>query len=178
MNQLYLLKKIIPFLALFALLVLLSWELFYSKPRELPSALIGENIPSFTLPNLFPAQSSLTNKALASGHVVLLNVWATWCEACQYEHAMLMKISHEYHIPIYSIDYKDNTADAIHWLEKNGNPYLLTGDDKTGDVAIDLGVYGTPETFVVNPAGKIIYRHIGVIDQKVWDEILSPLIKT
>lgn len=170
-------RLITPFITLFALLALLAWELYFSKPDNLmPSALIGEDVPLFNLPNVFPSQPALTNKAFA-GRVVLLNVWATWCYACSIEHEMLMKIKNQYHVPIFSIDYKDNSYEAIRWLQENGNPYLLTGDDRKGHVAIDFGVYGTPETFVISPQGKIVYRHIGVIDQKVWDEILYPLVK-
>lgn len=170
-------KFAIPFIILFSLIGLLTWELFYAKAaNELPSALVGEEVPPFKLPNLFPSQPDF-NKASLYGRVSLLNVWATWCFACENEHDMLMKIKNEYHIPIFSIDYKDNTHDAINWLNKHGNPYVLIGDDQNGDVAIDFGVYGTPETFVINAQGKIIYRHIGAITQAVWDETLYPLIK-
>jgi cytochrome c biogenesis protein CcmG/thiol:disulfide interchange protein DsbE len=169
-------KKIIPFVTLFLLFILLGWELFYAKPSELPSALIGESVPSFDLSNIYPVQARFTNKAL-TGRVALLNVWATWCSACYMEHKMLMKIKNEYHVPIYSLVYKDDAQKAQDWLEQYGNPYVLIGDDEKGDTAIDFGVYGTPETFVINPQGKIVYRHIGVINQKVWDEELYPLIK-
>lgn len=170
------LKHIIPFFILFALLAILWRELFYAHPNELPSALIGETVPEFQIPNLWQENKSFSTKELA-GRVSLLNVWATWCSACSMEHPMLMKIKEQYHIPIYSIDYKDNSVDAKNWLHQEGNPYVMTGIDQHGDVAIDLGVYGTPETFVINPEGKIVYRHIGIIDDKVWNEVLYPLIK-
>lgn len=176
MRQLTILKKITPFAILFTLLVLLAWELFYAKPSELPSALIGEEVPHFKLKNLFEGQPEFTDQAL-KGHVSLVNVWATWCYACGIEHEMLMKIKNDYHIPIYSIVYKDTVPEAIRWLNENGNPYVLSGNDYNGDVAIDFGVYGTPETFVINAQGKIIYRQIGVIDQKVWNDTLYPLIQ-
>ncbi len=176
MNPLQRIKQIVPFLVLFALLGLLGRELFYSNTNELPSALLGENLPNFTLPNLFPGQKPFTSKAL-TGRVLLLNVWATWCYACELEHPMLMKINDQYHIPIYSIVYKDQAKDAVEWLVNKGNPFVMSGDDKKGDVAIDLGVYGTPETFVIDKQGKIVYRHIGAIDQKTWDETLYPLIR-
>lgn len=169
-------KVVIPFVILFILLALLWRELFYTKPGELPSALIGEALPTFTLPNLYHPQDMFTDKQLR-GHVSLLNVWATWCYACSLEQPMLMKIKNQYHIPIYSIVYKDDTQTAIQWLNKNGNPFIITGNDHSGDVVIDFGVYGTPETFVISPQGKIIYRHVGVINQKAWDEVLYPLIK-
>lgn len=168
-------KNIIPFILLFALISLLWRALFYTQANVLPSALIGETVPRFSLPNLLFPPAKFTQKELY-GHVSLLNVWATWCYACQLEEPMLVKIKEQYHVPIYSIDYKDNADDARKWLENN-NPYVMTGDDREGDVAIDLGVYGTPETFVISPQGKIIYRHIGAIDQKTWDDVLYPLIK-
>lgn len=171
-----LLRILIPTLILLSLLGLLWYELFHAKPSELPSALIGEKVPSFQLENILNTQSPFTQQDL-KGHVILLNVWATWCYACQLETDMLMKIKNTYHVPIFAIDYKDEKADAQAWLQKYGNPYVKIGDDKHGDVAIDFGVYGTPETFVISPQGEIVYRHIGVIDQQVWDEVLYPLVK-
>jgi cytochrome c biogenesis protein CcmG/thiol:disulfide interchange protein DsbE len=169
-------KFTIPFLILFALCGLLWRELFYSSPGELPSALIGENVPAFSLPNLFDPMKSFTPSDF-KGRVALVNVWATWCYACSLEQPLLMQIKEKYNVPIYSIDYKDNPKDAKEWLEKNGNPYVMTGSDLHGDTAIDFGVYGTPETFVISPQGKIIYRYVGAINEKDWNEILYPLIK-
>jgi len=170
------LKLITPFIILFALCGLLWRELFYARPSELPSALIGEAVPDFSLPDLYEPLKSFTPKDF-NGRVALVNVWATWCYACALEQPLLMKIKEQYHVPIYSIDYKDNPKDAKQWLEKNGNPYVMTGSDLHGDTAIDFGVYGTPETFVISPAGKIVYRYVGAIDQNGWDEVLYPLIK-
>lgn len=168
-------KFILPFILLFALFGLLAEQLFYSNKNELPSALIGEDLPHFELPSLYSTNPLHSDKL--SGQVSLLNVWASWCYACGIEMPMLMKIKNEYHIPIYGIAYRDNAEDAKTWLKENGNPYLLTGLDAKGNTAIDLGIYGIPETFIINPQGKIIYRHVGVIDQKNWDEILYPIIK-
>ncbi|OGT60219.1 MAG: hypothetical protein A3E85_01700 [Gammaproteobacteria bacterium RIFCSPHIGHO2_12_FULL_45_12] len=169
-------KTILPFAILFFLLILLWRELFATDSHELPSPLIGETLPHFSLPNLGEPHVKLTPDDL-KGHVSLLNVWATWCYACGTEHAMLMKISHQYHVPIYGIDYKDNHEDAVRWLTEKGNPYQKIGDDRNGDAAIDLGVYGTPETFVINPQGKIVYRQVGAINQATWDNILYPIIQ-
>lgn len=138
--------------------------------------MIGEEVPDFQLPDLLQSQTIFSKKELA-GQIKLLNVWATWCYACGLEHDMLMKISREYHIPIYSINYKDDPEAARKLLAANGNPYVMTGIDFSGNVSIDFGVYGTPETFIISPQGKIIYRHVGAIDQKVWDEIFYPMIK-
>jgi cytochrome c biogenesis protein CcmG/thiol:disulfide interchange protein DsbE len=168
MNLLKSAKFIAPFLILFLLLSLLSYELYSAKSNELPSALIGERVPAFKLGDL--SQKDLIGK------VSLLNVWATWCYACKLEHSMLMKIKNQYHVPIYGIAYKDQPDEVANWLTAKGNPYIKLGNDQQGDVAIDLGVYGTPETFVINPKGEIIYRHIGAINQDVWDKVLYPII--
>jgi cytochrome c biogenesis protein CcmG/thiol:disulfide interchange protein DsbE len=169
-------KWLIPFMMLFSLLGLLGYELFAFKPNEIPSALIGETVPAFELQTLTGPNKTFTEKDLI-GRVSLLNVWATWCYACGIEHEMLMNIKNKYNVPIYSIAYKDNAADAKKWLADKGNPYVMVGDDSSGDLAIDLGVYGTPETFIISKQGKVVYKHIGVIDQKNWDEVLYPLIQ-
>lgn len=173
LNQL---KFILPFLILFLLFAIFWRELFYSKPHELPSALIGESIPSFALPNLLDPIKLFTNDDLPK-RAVLINVWATWCYPCTLEAPMLLKISRDYHVPIYSINYKDNPLAARAWLKQYGDPFVVTGIDGKGNTAIDLGVYATPETFVISPQGKIVYRHLGVIDQQTWDNVLYPLIK-
>lgn len=170
------LKLLVPLLILFTLLGLLGRELFYAKSNELPSALIGEPLPAFQLENLILPNVMFSPQAL-QGKVSLLNVWATWCYACSIEHPMLMKIKNQYHVPLYSINYKDDPQEARAWLTQHGNPYIQIGRDIHGDTAIDLGVYGTPETFVINQAGKIVYRHIGAINQQNWDTVLYPLIK-
>ena len=170
------LKIVTPFILLFLLVSILAYELFYAKPHELPSALIGQAVPAFDVPELNHPRQRFTERQFAQ-HVMLLNVWASWCEACQTEAAMLMNISKNYSVPLFGLVYKDNPAAAKQWLKENGNPYVAIGDDAKGDVAIDLGVYGTPETFVINKQGQIIYRHIGPIDQAAWDNTLYPLIQ-
>lgn len=170
------LKMLIPFILLFSLLGLLWHELFSSYTTELPSALIGERIPNFQLPVLQQSDKTFTQKNLV-GQVSLLNVWATWCTACGVEHDMLMTIKNKYNVPIYGIDYKDNARDAAKWLRDKGNPYVMIGNDITGDVGIDLGVYGTPETFILNKNGDIVYRHVGSIDQDTWDNVLYPIVQ-
>ncbi|OGT56169.1 MAG: hypothetical protein A3F14_07030 [Gammaproteobacteria bacterium RIFCSPHIGHO2_12_FULL_43_28] len=169
-------KFIVPFFILFILFGFLYHELFYAKTNNIESGMIGEALTPFTLrdlnqPNAFFTEHDLTSK------VSLLNVWATWCYACEIEVPMLLKIKEQYHIPIYSIDYKDNPADVNAWLKRYGNPYEKIGDDTTGQTAVDLGIYGTPETFVINKKGEILYRHVGVLDQKAWDTVLYPMIK-
>jgi cytochrome c biogenesis protein CcmG/thiol:disulfide interchange protein DsbE len=169
-------KIILPFLILFSLLSLLGYELFYANPNHLPSTLIGETVPSFSAPSIFKNNPALNEQTLKN-KVSLLNIWATWCEACQIEHPMLMKIKNTYDIPIYSFIYKDTREKALKWLKENGNPFTAIGNDEKGDIAIDFGVYGTPETFIIDREGHIAYRHVGPINQQVWDETLYPLIK-
>lgn len=169
-------KMMLPFFFLFLLLALLWRALFVSNQHAVPSALIGETIPTFAVPNLQdPIQLFTQNDLPKRAH--LLNVWATWCTACIMEAPMLLKISRDFHVPIYSINYKGDVPSTRAWLEKHGNPYVVTGIDGRGDATIDLGVYATPATFVVSPYGKIIYRHVGVIDQATWDNVIYPLIK-
>lgn len=170
-----LLKFIVPFVFLFILFGILTHELFYAKPYELPSALIGQRVPTFQLSNLLTNQKKFTQNDLLKS-VSLLNVWATWCYACLQEHDVLMQISKQYKVPIYGIVYKDDPKAVQAWLKQKGNPFVLLGNDTSGDVAIDFGVYGTPETFLVAD-GKIIYRHIGAVDVETWEKILYPLIK-
>jgi cytochrome c biogenesis protein CcmG, thiol:disulfide interchange protein DsbE len=169
-------KNLIPFVILFIIFALFLSQLFTPKAHELPSPLIGESIPHFSLPSLYPDTAALT-PAVMKGQVALLNVFATWCHACIFEHETLMHIQSVYHIPIYAINYKDDADATKKWLQAHGNPYRLVGMDQTGDIAIDLGVYGTPETFVISREGKIVYRHVGIITQQNWEQVLYPLIK-
>ena len=171
------LRQSIPFIILFLLLSLLGRELYSATPsRELSSGITGDPLPNFQLPSLYAPNKILTNKQI-KGHVAIINVWASWCAACKAEHSMLIKISSQYHVPMYGIIYKDDAREAMHWLSRKGNPFVAVGNDVTGDVSTDLGIYGTPETFVINPQGRIIYRHLGVITQSLWDEEIYPLVQ-
>jgi cytochrome c biogenesis protein CcmG/thiol:disulfide interchange protein DsbE len=140
------------------------------------SAMVGETLPRFSLPTLGNATQTFSSTTLR-GRVNLLNVWASWCSACQREHAMLMRIKDTYHVPIYGVLYRDQASNALAFLKRSGNPYVAVGDDSGGDVAVDLGIYGTPETYIISPEGKIIYRHIGIITDSVWEKEMYPLIK-
>lgn len=166
---------IILLLALFALL---CFELFYAKPTEIPSALIGKKIPDFDVTRLdsSAAATQFTQNDL-SGRITLLNFWATWCYVCKLEHEMLLKINSEYHIPVYSILYKDDPENARQFFAEYGDPFQITGVDTNGDIGIDFGIYGTPETFVISPKGYILYRFVGLLDQNAWDKVLFPIIQ-
>ncbi|MBA3661459.1 MAG: DsbE family thiol:disulfide interchange protein [Gammaproteobacteria bacterium] len=169
-------KLLIPFLLLFGLVVFLYQQIVSHNPRELPSQLIGQKIPKFSLPDLLAPDQTLTENDFKN-RVTLFNVWASWCYACALEHDQLLKIANDYHIPIYSLNYKDDPKKATMLLHQQGNPYLKTGVDAKGQVAIELGVYATPETFVIDQTGTIQYRHVGVIDAETWQKTLLPIIK-
>jgi cytochrome c biogenesis protein CcmG/thiol:disulfide interchange protein DsbE len=136
----------------------------------------GAPVPAFAVTNLWVNGKTFRNTDLPAGQVVLLHVWGAWCSACQHEQPLLMDIVNRYHIPIYSLDYKDNPEKAKTWLSTHGNPYVQTGIDHDGSVSRQLGVYGTPETFLIDKHGIIRYRHVGMIDKKTWEQELFPLI--
>lgn len=135
---------------------------------------VKEPLPQFNVPSL--SGKHLTNKTM-EGHVSLLNVWASWCGYCRKEHGMLMKIKNTYHIPIYSLDLKDNPSDAKLFLASEGNPFVLVGMDWNGDVSSALNVYSTPQTFVIDKHGNIRLQHSGGVDQSDWNNELWPLIQ-
>ena len=159
----------------FALFLVLSVFLFKGldrDPTELPSALIGEAFPEFFLPQLSdpqPEPQPMLNKEDFAGQVVLVNVWATWCFACRIEHPMLNDLAKQ-GVKIVGLNYKDQRSDAIKWLEERGNPYLFNIFDAEGSLGFDLGVYGAPETYLVDAEGIVRQRRVGVVDQRVWDE--------
>ena len=145
-------------------------------PRLVPSPLIGKPVPTFSLPPVRGRTLGLASTDL-KGEVSLVNVFASWCVACREEHPLLLKIHREGIVPIHGLNYKDRPEDASRWLDEMGDPYTRTGADLDGRVAIDWGVYGVPETFVVNRDGTIAYKHIGAITPAVWDKTLLPLIR-
>jgi cytochrome c biogenesis protein CcmG/thiol:disulfide interchange protein DsbE len=141
----------------------------------LPSALIDKKAPSFTLPPIDGDGPGFASSDL-TGKVALVNVWASWCPPCRAEQPMLMRLKSE-DVPIYGINYKDKPADARAMLNDLGNPYTRIGADRTGRVAIDWGVYGYPETFVIDREGRVRYRHVGPITAQDIDRIFRPLLK-
>jgi cytochrome c biogenesis protein CcmG/thiol:disulfide interchange protein DsbE len=144
-------------------------------PREVPSPLIGKPAPNFTLPELATPASKFS-PADMKGKVWVLNVWASWCVPCREEHPVLVEFSKSGAAPLYGINYKDRTADAQRWLKQFGNPYAMTVVDADGRVGIDYGVYGVPETYVVDKLGIIRYKQIGPVTQEVLQQKILPLI--
>lgn len=160
--------------AIFTVLVLLFWRGLSLDPNEMPSALLNKPAPRFSLPRLQNAQE-LRNETLLQGKVTLLNVWATWCVTCRDEHAFLNQLQYK-GVHIIGIDYKDNTADALRWIAELGNPYDDIIVDEEGRLGLDLGVFGAPETYVIDKQGVIRYKHIGDLNQKVWDKTIQPIV--
>ena len=171
-------KKLLKFPLIFFLSILLVF--FYllmidRNPSEIPSALLNKNIPKFEAESLFKDKNFISSKEFGN-ETTLVNFFATWCKPCLDEHVYIKRFSDEKMIKVIGINYKDNPKKAIQWLKKLGNPYSNVALDKNGRIAIDWGVYGVPETFVVNPEGIIKYRHVGPITKKVYKKI-SLLIK-
>jgi len=162
---------------IFVALIALLWAGLGRDPRFVPSPLVGKPLPDFTLSKLQNPQRILT-AADFQGKVSLLNVWATWCVSCRREHGFLMSLAESGQIPIYGINYKDDREAALAWLEKIGDPYTMNVYDPDGRLGIDLGVYGTPETFLIDPDGVIAYKHIGPMSVDVWEKKIRPVIET
>ena len=146
-----------------------------SDPSELPSQFIGKPAPAFDLPTLKNPAARISNADLV-GQVSLMNIWATWCVGCRAEHAFLMKLHREGRIPIHAINWRDNRQDALFWLDDIGDPYVASGYDEDGRVGIDWGVYGAPETFLINEDGHVVYRFTGPLDQASWNREFVPRI--
>lgn len=145
-------------------------------PARIPSVLIDRPLPEFDLPPIEGFEKGFASDDLR-GEVALINVFGSWCVSCVIEHPMLMEIAANEDVLIAGLDWKDPNGGGARWLEKNGNPYALVGDDAQGRTAIDLGVTGAPETFVVDRSGRIRYKHIGPITPQVWRETLKPLVE-
>ncbi|KTD51767.1 cytochrome C biogenesis protein [Legionella quinlivanii] len=164
----------IPFL-LFVVLAAFLWKGLSLDPQKLPSARLGQSLGSFSLPPLQQEAPAFTPE-LFKGQIVLLNVWASWCEACTMEQLFLMHLAGQ-GVKIYGVNYKDNPEDARKWLKEWGNPYVAVGEDIKGNLAMDLGVYGAPETFLIDQEGIIRFRHVGILDEQSWTSEFLPRIK-
>ena len=157
-------------LALFLLVAVFLYRGLYLDPAELPSAMIGKPFPAFNLPTV-QGDKTLTHADL-QGKPALVNVWATWCISCRVEHPVLNKLA-EKGVVIYGINYKDDNASALKWLAEFHNPYQLDIRDEDGNLGLNLGVYGAPETFFIDAKGVIRDKFVGVIDETVWREQLA-----
>jgi cytochrome c biogenesis protein CcmG/thiol:disulfide interchange protein DsbE len=170
------LRYLIPLVA-FAILIPIFVIGLGRNPNELPSPFIGKPAPEFSLPTLRDPQETISKDSLA-GQTSLVNVWATWCVGCRQEHEFLLSLSRAGEIPIYGINWRDNRAEALRWIQQLGNPYVASGDDRDGTVGIDWGVYGAPETFLVSADGTVIHKHLGPLNRDIWERDFVPLIET
>lgn len=164
-----------PLIAFVVLLAFLGIGLTL-KPSEVPSPLIGKPVPEFTLPQLAQPEQTFSPKSM-QGKVWLLNVWASWCAACLEEHPFILELAKSGVVPIIGLNYKDARSDAIDWLRRHGNAYQLSVSDIDGRVGIDYGVYGVPETFIIDKAGTIRYKHIGPITGDIVRNKILPLVQ-
>lgn len=167
-------RYLIP-LALFLVLVGFLAAGLKLNPREVPSPLINKPVPAFTLPVLDQPDRQMSAQDFR-GKVWVLNVWASWCVACRAEHPILMEYAKSASVPLLGLNYKDKRADAMEWLRKFGNPYQLSLSDTEGLTGIDLGVYGVPETFVIDREGIIRLKHIGPVTDEVLRDTILPLL--
>ncbi len=168
-------RFLIP-LVVFAVLVVFLGVGLTLNPREVPSPLINKPAPAFLLPQLHAPEKAFAQKDML-GKVWMLNVWASWCVACREEHPHLVALARTGAVPIYGLNYKDERADGIAWLARFGNPYQLSAYDRDGRIGIDYGVYGVPETYVIDKAGVIRYKRIGIVTPEIIRDKILPLVK-
>ncbi|MCQ4346667.1 DsbE family thiol:disulfide interchange protein [Pseudomonas stutzeri] len=169
-RRLLLLLPLAGFLALAALL----YEGLFLDPRDIGSTMIGKPLPAFELPSLEEPERTLGSADIRGP--ALLNVWATWCPTCRAEHEMLNRLAAQ-GVAVYGINYKDNGAAARKWLAELGNPYRFNVEDPQGSLGINLGVYGAPETFLLDKDGIVRHKYVGAIDESVWRQQLAPLYR-
>jgi cytochrome c biogenesis protein CcmG, thiol:disulfide interchange protein DsbE len=145
-------------------------------PREVPSPLIGKPAPAFELPLLAAPDKTFSQKDML-GKVWILNVWASWCSPCLVEHPVIARLAASGAAPVVGLNYKDARQDALPWLARNGNPFFVSVFDGAGRIAIDYGVYGVPETYVIDRRGVIRYKRIGPLTPEILSEKVEPLLK-
>lgn len=167
-------KFLLPLLLFIVLAIFLAIGL-NRDPQEVPSPLINKPAPAFEIPQLSEANQSFSPASM-KGQVWILNVWASWCAACREEHPVLVELGKSKIAPIIGLDYKDKREDALAMLAMQGNPYLLSAFDANGRVGIDYGVYGVPETYVIDKEGMIRFKHIGPITMNILNQKIYPLI--
>ncbi|MAN62804.1 MAG: DsbE family thiol:disulfide interchange protein [Parvibaculum sp.] len=169
---------LLPVAGFFGVAALFFFAIFGGDPSEVPSALLGKPVPEFTLPAI--ADTGVPGFAtddLKQGEVTVVNVWASWCVPCRQEHPLLEALARESGAPIFGLNYKDSEDAAQRFLATLGNPFTRVGADRDGRVSIDWGVYGVPETFVVDGEGMIVLKHVGAIDRKSLTEKILPAIE-
>jgi cytochrome c biogenesis protein CcmG/thiol:disulfide interchange protein DsbE len=170
-------RFLVPLGAFVALAVVLGIGIRHSPDKGIiASPLIGKAAPQFSLPALAQPERTVSTQDL-KGRWYLLNVWGTWCGECRAEHDMLLKVHAAAIVPLIGLDWKDDDAQAQAWLAQLGNPYESVAVDRSGRAAIDWGVYGAPETFLVNPQGIVVYKHVGALDENTWTREILPRVQ-
>ena len=169
------LRFLVP-LGIFAALVAFLWVGLGKDPSLVPSPLIGKPAPAFRVAQLHDANSQIGNADML-GKVWLLNVWASWCASCRHEHPLFMELARARLVPIYGLNYKDKREDGVNWLSQLGDPYVVSAFDVDGRVGIDYGVYGVPETYVIDRQGIIRYKHVGPVTMEALQTRILPLVK-
>ena len=169
------LLAIIPLAIAALLFAALYWGL-WNKDDRLPSTLIGRSVPDFALPPIEGRDNGLSSEDLR-GQVSIVNVWASWCVPCRVEMPLLVELAQTGTVPIHGINYKDAPDAALGFLAELGDPYARTGADRNGRVSIDWGVYGLPETFVIDGEGRIAYKHVGAFDRRALEDEILPVVR-
>lgn len=169
------LKFLIP-VVLFAALVAVFYTGLYKDPSLVPSPFIGKPAPAFAVQSLHDPAVTVSNSNFA-GRVALLNVWASWCPGCAREHPLLMLIAEQGIVPVYGLNWKDERSAALKWLQRLGNPYTLVAYDNENTVGMEWGVYGAPETFLIDADGIILHKLIGPLTPEIWETEFMPLIR-
>lgn len=164
----------IPVLVMLALALLFFWALNRPDKEELPTALAGEPVPEFRLPALDRPEP--VTEEIFRGHWSLLNVWATWCPTCYVEHPYLLELASR-GVRLIGLNYRDDPEKAREYLARDGNPFEVVIIDRDASYGMDLGVYGAPETFVINPRGEVVVRHVGELNAEVWERKIAPVWK-
>jgi cytochrome c biogenesis protein CcmG/thiol:disulfide interchange protein DsbE len=167
-------RFILP-LVVFLVLAGFLFKGLHLDPREVPSPLIDKSAPAFNLPQLHNPGKNFSPEEM-KGKVWLLNAWSSWCVSCKEEHPVLMDLAQQNIVPIYGLDYKDKREDALMQLSRGGNPYVLSVMDKEGRTGIDYGVYGVPETYVIDKQGIIRYKQIGLVTPQNLRDTILPLV--
>ena len=166
-------RRFLPLFVVIALMALFAAALRLN-PREIPSVLTGQPAPSFTLPHLHESEASASSTAM-KGRVWLLNVWASWCIGCRVEHRTVLELSKD--VAVVGLNYKDEPEEARKWLSEHGDPYLFSAVDADGATGLEWGVYGVPETYVIDDEGIVRYKHVGPLDETALRENIMPLLE-
>ena len=167
--------RYVALIVAFALLLGVFFVGLQKDPSQLSSTYIGKPAPEFDLPSLKDPTARVSNRNF-NGKPALLNVWATWCVGCRQEHGFLMDLAASNAIPIYGLNWRDDRDAALQWLVQYGDPYVITGFDADARVGIDWGVYAAPETFLINPDGMVVHKHLGPLNPSIWERDFAPLI--